>query len=116
MLLRVYSSNKVQVIRLSPQFFTSQKEYKGGRLVILTPKEKAKQLALALGGGKYSYRGHILEEDGEVIANTLEKNKDLEQKTQRDDSKNKSKLYRKSASSSPGRTGYLPPYLRNGLR
>lgn len=70
MLLKIYGSNSNRIIKLHPQFFTTQVEKRMGKTIKITPFKKALDLSKDLLGK--NYRGHILEENGVVIENVLE--------------------------------------------
>lgn len=70
MLLKLYGSSGSRLINLNRDFFSKTEiGYKKSKNFI-TPSEKATQMGLDLYGR--SYRGHILEKDGEIVSNTLE--------------------------------------------
>lgn len=68
--LKVYGEGTFRTIQLHKDFFLPTKVRVGKVQKSITPSEKAEQIGNDIYGRKY--KGHVLEENGEVISNTLE--------------------------------------------
>lgn len=72
MLLKIFGYQGVKVIKLESTFFKAPYEtkYRKGKAISMTPKQKAEDIAQDMFGSRY--KGFVLEQNGNVICNTLE--------------------------------------------
>ncbi len=70
MLLKLYSDDSLRTVNVNKTFFDDVKVRTGKVLRTITPSDKAEDMGKDLFGRKF--KGHILENDGKVVSNTLE--------------------------------------------